>query len=219
MSARTLCSLLLLAGLSLSFVLIASRHPEDADEPSTEVERIDSPLDSGRAACGGVYECLAGGGQMYAGTVLSVMVQGSDRGPADPPSEWGLFRFRVARVVVGPNVRELTLGYWWMDETMPQIGPDWLCNDGPWRERPRVGQQLLLLEDAAKYIAAKETKTQDKLFQKLCQSSFSSHRDFAYSAAFFPIDPKAPESVYGGITTRCGSRSWCCNTSDSPSPR
>src|SRR6266542_2900847 len=156
MSARTLCSLLLLAGVSLSFVLIASRHPEDANEPSTEVERIDRSVDSGQDVDrSGGYETLVTGGQLYAGTVLSVTVQkaGPRRGPGGPQEEWGSLQFRVDRTVAGPDVRELTLGYWWLEDSVDSVGTDWVCNDGPWRERPRAGQHLLLQLAGDKQVA------------------------------------------------------------------
>src|SRR4051794_37896570 len=69
MSARTISSLLLM-GLGFSLVLIVSRLPEEADEPNTEVERLDPPVDRGRDIEGGYYT-LANGGPLYAGTVLS----------------------------------------------------------------------------------------------------------------------------------------------------
>src|SRR6266542_4366347 len=108
MTARTLSPLLLLAGLSLSFVLIASRPPETVDEEqATRVERSEPPVDSGRDIHAGYY-ALVRGGQMYAGTVLSATVTRSGPAwPGAPPREWGVFRFRVDRVVVGPEVREL----------------------------------------------------------------------------------------------------------------
>ncbi len=43
MNARTFCSLFLLA-VHFTLGLLVSRHPEDADEPSTDVERIDPPV-------------------------------------------------------------------------------------------------------------------------------------------------------------------------------
>src|SRR4051794_28577940 len=110
MSARTISSLLLM-GLGLSLVLIASRLPEGADEPNTEVERLDPPVDRGRDIHGGYYT-LANGGPLYAGTVVSVTVTRFERGGPDSlQAEAGTFRFRVERTVAGPPERELTLGY------------------------------------------------------------------------------------------------------------
>src|SRR5437899_19022 len=150
MTARTLPSLLLLlAGLGVSLALIVSHEPEDADVPNTEVERIEPPVDSGADVHRyGGYHTLVTGGPLYAGTVLSVRVKRFEPGgPTRPEVEWGSFRFHVDGTVAGPDVRELTLDYWWLDDSDPArlLGSDWLCNSGPWRERPRAGQHLLLL--------------------------------------------------------------------------
>ncbi|MBI1916476.1 MAG: hypothetical protein HYS12_17340 [Planctomycetes bacterium] len=233
MKARTVPSLLLLAGF-VTLVLIVSRHPEDADEPSTEVERIEPPVDRGEDVYGG-YHTLAARGPMYAGTVLSVTVRrsGPRGGPDGPPEEWGVFQFRVDRTVVGPDVRELTLGYWWLDDSQLLLSENWLCNDGPWREPPRAGQHLLLLlvekervkewtrrlggpvchvwrgvradhtlvqgfADAVKFLATKDTKTQDQLFHTFCQSPFASHRQFAFDVAFHAINYQDDHTVFGG---------------------
>src|SRR5947207_3054352 len=118
MTARALSSVLLLAVL-VTLGLMGSRHPDDTDVPSTEVERIDPPVDSGEDVDrNGGYVNLVAGGPMYAGTVLSVTVKkaGPRGGPGGPPEEWGSLQFRVERTVVGPEVRELTLGYWWLDD-------------------------------------------------------------------------------------------------------
>ncbi len=231
MTARTLSSLLLLAGF-VTLGLIVSRHPEDADVPSTEVERTDPPVDSGEDVDRyGGYSTLVRGGPMYAGTVMSVTVTRFEEGP--PTIEAGSIRFRVDKKVAGPNVKELTLNYWWLDESVPDLSLHGFGNTGPWRERPRAGQRLLLLlmdeagveaakqngrfdqvshvwrgvradhplvqgfQDAVKFIAGKDTKTQDRLFRQLCQSPFPSHRLFAFEAAFFAIDPKKEPTVFG----------------------
>jgi hypothetical protein len=219
--------LLLLAGLCP----VACRHPEDGDEPSTEVERIDPAVDSGGAVDGG-YGDLADGGQMYAATVLSVTVHRTERVPDFPPSERGAFRFRVEWAAVGRAGGELTLPYSWWDNGPPHpIAGNW--DKCVWDKPPRAGQHLLLLlvgrrgaddsirkeegpvvhvwrgvranhplvrgfRDAAKFLATGDAKTQDHLFRRLCQSPFPSHREFAFRAAFFPIDPRQPDSIYGG---------------------
>lgn len=232
MSARTIASVLLLAGLGLG--PISCGHREDREQQSAEVEEAGPGVWSEDDVAGG-YRSLAGGGRMYAGTVLSVTVKESEPGQKgrSPFDERGFFRFRVDKVVVGPAVREFTLPYWWMSEdydAYPELyllGSDWVCNDGPWRQPPRAGARLLLLldskerasqwrpsvgpvehvwwgvgadhrlvrgfQDAGEFLATKDVKRQDRLFQNLCGSPFPSHRAFAQDAAFYP----AERSVYG----------------------
>jgi len=233
MTARTLSSLLLLAGF-VTLGLIVSRHPEDADVPSTEVERTDPPVDSGEDVDRyGGYSTLVRGGPMYAGTVMSVTVTRFEEGP--PTIDARSIRFRVDKKVAGANVKELTLNYWWLDESVPDLSLHGFGNTGPWRERPRAGQRLLLLlmdeagveaakqngrfdqvshvwrgvradhplvqgfQDAVKFIAGKDTKTQDRLFRQLCQSPFPSLRLFAFEAAFFAKKPPVFGGTYSSV--------------------
>jgi hypothetical protein len=236
MNSHTLPALLLLVvGVGVSLALVLSHRAEDADEPNAEVERLGAPVDRGEDVDPyGAYRTLVLGGPLYAGTVQSVTVKHSVQGPNVAPQESGVLQFRVERTVVGPKVKELSLGYWWMDDSNPEfLLGSWTFNDGPWRERPRAGQHLLLLlagtkfdaddwtrrfgspvwhvwrgvgadhpfvqgfADAVRFLAAKDTKTQEQLFAKLCQSPFPSHRLFAFRAAFFAIDPDKERTVLG----------------------
>lgn len=146
MRARTILFVFLLVGLALGPV--SCGHPEDGGQQNAEVEWVEPEMTRANDPSG-VYSTLAEGGQMYAGTVLSVTVKESvpGRQGRGPFEELGSFRFRVDKVVIGPAMREFTLPYWWMTEEpdeVPLIG-DWVGNDGPWRQPPRTGARLLLL--------------------------------------------------------------------------
>jgi len=69
-----------------------------------------------------------------------------------------------------------------------------------WHVWRGVGAEHALVrgfEDAARYLHAKDARTRDELFRKLCRSDFRSIREFARYEVFFPIDP-VTQTIYGG---------------------
>lgn len=53
-------------------------------------------------------------------------------------------------------------------------------------------------EDATEYLKAKDDRTRDELFRKLCRSDFRSMRRFAFYAAFYPADSETHKMNGGG---------------------
>ncbi|HEX5272696.1 MAG TPA: hypothetical protein VFW33_19500 [Gemmataceae bacterium] len=98
------------------------------------------------------YEDLKCGGSMCAGTVVSVTVEGNSEGSADP-AEWGTLSFRVARTLVGPAQRDMTVRYfYWLNDArraqgipVPEMATDIGGCYSPWPARPKPGERLLLL--------------------------------------------------------------------------
>jgi hypothetical protein len=120
----------------------------------------EEPLDKGGVA----YNVLVEGGALYVGTVLTITVTRSNpAGPDGPAAESGTFEFLVDKTVIGPARKNLTLGYWWMSDDPNEQGAaqlEWVCNSGPWRQRPQVGDRLLLLltgnQDDAEHMNGKD---------------------------------------------------------------
>jgi hypothetical protein len=87
----------------------------------------------------GFYYDLRWGARLYAGTVVSVRVDGKETRSA---LETGHIRFRVTRTVIGQPKKELILPFDW--EEPPSVLP-WDACTGKWPGRPQVGERLLLL--------------------------------------------------------------------------
>src|SRR4051794_36943004 len=132
-----LCGLALVAALSPG----CGRGSPPAGAPDLADKEADCP--------GGGYDTLAAGGSMYVGEVTAVTVTRSVPADAgDPPYyEAGVVRFRVSGTVFGPRRKEVDVGYDWMDDDPDRVilGSDWSCNAGPWKQRPRAGDRLLLV--------------------------------------------------------------------------
>lgn len=152
MRSRRVIVLLALTGLGLSQVSCgASKQEPVADEMKEfvagEMQQEELKVEEVWRPIGYIYHHLVTGGSIYVGTVLSVTVKRSNPGEIFcPPGEDGTFRFRVNKTVIGPSHKELTLGYWWMDDSKYMgASSDWVCNSGPWKKRPRPADRLMLL--------------------------------------------------------------------------
>jgi hypothetical protein len=146
MIMRKTVVLLLATGLCLGQISCGSSKKAPVIDELKPEDEVVNPQERWNNAYGG-YHVLVKGGIMYVGTVLSVTVTLSDPGDDYPPSEVGTFRFRVDKIVIRPRHKELTLGYWWMDDDskVKRLSSQWVCNSGPWKKRPRPGLRLLLL--------------------------------------------------------------------------
>lgn len=145
MNAKNVTPWLLLASLSLW--CISCTTPKK-DPIRDELQQEKANEEGRRNLVGPDYRILMyHDGSMYVGTVVSVRKMRSDLGNGflDPPAEGGVFLFRVDKTVIGPSRKELTLGFWWIDEKPHNVVADWVCNSGPWKRRPRPGDRLLLL--------------------------------------------------------------------------
>jgi hypothetical protein len=113
------------------------------------------------------YSCafpdLSEGGRMYAGTVESVEFTHLEPDLGES-REYGKVSARVQRVVRGPAVKELRLGYWFWKEDgdagrSPLTGD--LVGASPWRKRPEVGEHLLLSLNLNPYRRAEQNWERD----------------------------------------------------------